>query len=104
MFSVELNVVMSASDLPTPVMLVRSMKMPFVPYPGLTLYGLIDDLGQDLTIEQVAFDVIDGVFHCQVESDDDDFATLRDKVAEYGKGWRVKEQAFAEGTHPRAIA
>jgi len=105
MFHVNLQVAVSAKADRNTIVLSASVELPFAPFPGLALYGLMDDPEEPVCVESVSYDVIDRVFHCDLEDDqysseDEEggiVPTIEDKVAEYGEAWEVSEPDESDG-------
>ena len=105
MFPVELQVVVSAKTHRDPLVLSTCIELPFAPFPGLNLYGIVEDADEPIEVESVAYDVVDRIFHCEIEDDTyspededgDTVLTIEDKLAEYGEGWDVKGADESDG-------
>jgi hypothetical protein len=112
LFEVELQVLVSAMAHRDPIGLSRIVKLPFAPFPGLTLYGLMSDPDEPVIIEEVAYSIIDQAFSCELEQDtyssedenegedededqeedeDESELTIGEKIDGYGEEWEVNE-------------
>jgi len=100
MFPVELQVLVSAKAQRDPIGLSRTIELSFAPFPGLLLFGLTEDPEEGVIIDNVAYNVIDRTFSCELvddqyspEDEDDDrtVLTMGQKIAGYGDEWDVIE-------------
>jgi len=98
-FQVELQVLLSAKAHRDPIGMSRIVELPFPPFPGLALFGLMEDPEEPVIVAEVAYSVIDRAFSCELEEDvycpedEEEVAvlTIGDKIAEYGDQWEVNE-------------
>lgn len=99
MYEVELQVVLTAKAHRDPIGLSRTVQLPFAPFPGLALEGLMDDSESLVVIETVVYHVLDRNFWCELadgqfdpdEEEDGIPLTIGEKIAEYGDEWEVNE-------------
>jgi hypothetical protein len=76
--------------------LSRWLRLPFVPYPGLDLFGLTTDPAHAETVEQVGWDVHSQCFHAELFERASPDATLAELIDDYGPDWELHEP----GTKP----
>ena len=104
LFPVKLQVLVSADGHREPLGLSRTIELPFAPFPGLTLFGVMDDKDEPVVVDSVGYDVSDKTFVCDLESDE--FVeeeeesglvlTMAQKLDEYGDDWQVHEPGDVE--------
>ena len=74
--------------------LSRWLELPFVPFPGLDLFGLTPDPDIGQIVEWVAWDVAEGCFRVELPDLDTRKATLAQLLDYYGPGWELHEPGF----------
>jgi hypothetical protein len=76
--------------------LSRRVRLPFVPFPGLELYGLTAEAGRAEEVASVGWDLGERCFFVELMDRDDPGETLSNLIESYGPGWTLHEP----GTEP----
>jgi hypothetical protein len=71
--------------------LSRWLSLPFVPFPGLDLYGLTADPDRAETVAVVGWDVPSGSFLAELLDCEERGESLSDLIDAYGPGWQLHE-------------
>jgi hypothetical protein len=93
MYEVNVAVVLQGRD---GVMgLSRRLALPFVPFPGLGLYGLTTEPDRPETVEVVCWDVAQRCFDVELCGCDSREESLSELLDYYGRDWELHEPGSA---------
>jgi hypothetical protein len=92
MYPVIVRVVLRAKD--GTMGLSCRIELPFVPFLGLHLYGLLANPVWPEVLESVSWDLTEGCFYADLEDYQSDEVGIADLINHFGPSWELNEPCY----------